>query len=266
MGAADLRAGGRVAAQMLQRPAGAGSSDATARVTAALGALGRLVDELDPAHLERHGLLGRGEAPARYFARYRSAQAQLDRVVKELVGGQDELRRDNAAIDTERAEARASMAKLSEYVTLAGLLDEAMTARAAELTTDALTAVRQRRQDVLVHLAVVVQGELALEVVRRNNRELIRAVERARTATVRVLRAAVAAAHAVAGERLVLDAVRGVDTGAATGDLDGLRAAFGDLRVTMEAIDRYREDATANLAATAESLRHEVARAGSAGA
>jgi hypothetical protein len=249
---------------MLQRPAG----DATARVSAALGSLTGLAHELDPAHLERRGRLGRGgEAPARYFARYRSAQAQLDRVVHELVSGQDELRRDNATIDTERAEARAAAAKLSEYAALAALLDEAMTAHLAELTTDALAAVRSRRQDVLMHLAVVVQGELALEVVRRNNVELIRAVERARTATVRVLRAAVAAAHAVAGERLVLDAIGAVDEAAAQapGDLDALREAFGDLRVTLAAIDHYRDEASANLAATADSLRREVARTGNGG-
>jgi uncharacterized protein YaaN involved in tellurite resistance len=225
---------------------------------------------------------GGGDLPARYFARYRDAQGQLDAILRELVAGQDELRRDNATIDTDQAESRATLARLSEYATLAGALDDAVGTRiaalqaegraddAAVLRDDALTAVRRRRQDVLTHLAVAAQGHLALDVVRRNNLELIRGVELARRGTLRALRAAVAASAAVAQEQLVLDRIGALDrTAAATvtgesgagpaGDTGALRAAFGDLVATMDDLDRYRIEAQANLGATTDAVRRQSA-------
>jgi hypothetical protein len=86
-------------------------------------------------------------------------------------------------------------------------------------------------------------------VVRTHNRTLVRGIESARTATVRALRAAVAAARADTGRTLLLDRIRGVDAAAAEGDLDGLRSAFADLRATMDAIDEDRTTAQAELAA-----------------
>jgi len=44
--------------------------------------------------------------------------------------------------------------------------------------------VRQKVQDLTTQLAVSVQGYLALDVIRRNNLELIRGVDRATTTTV----------------------------------------------------------------------------------
>ena len=120
MGQADLRAGGRAAQRMLQRTQG---PEGTARVTANLAELRRLVAELHP---DQAGRFGRHRPPdARTFARYEQAQSRLDAILRELVLGQDDLRRDNAAIATEQAEARAAMAKLSEYATLATALEAA---------------------------------------------------------------------------------------------------------------------------------------------
>jgi uncharacterized protein YaaN involved in tellurite resistance len=274
MGQADLRAGGRAGQRMLSRRAG---PDSTGRVIAALAALRRTVDDLDPARagggLRR---VFRGDdLNAAYFARYRDAHADLDAILRELLAGQDELRRDNATIDTEQAESRAVLARLSEYAALASALDAAVTERVAALEArgegdaagvlrnEALTAVRRRHQDVLTHLAVATQGHLALDVVRRNNLELIRGVERARRGTLRALRAAVAAAAAGAHERLVLDRITALDTAAAaamtaeSGDQDALRAAFRDLVATLDDLDRYRDEAHTNLDATADAVRRQ---------
>jgi uncharacterized protein YaaN involved in tellurite resistance len=254
MGEPDLRA----TAQFGGRP----DVDATAPVVAALGQLRQLVDDLDPAHLAapsgvRRLLGGRGEAPDRYFARYEAAQERLDSVLVALRRGHDDLLRHNAAIETERAAAAAALARLDEYTELAGALGDALEQAAAGLDadaasvlrTEAVTAARRRQQDILTHRAVVTQGQLALDVVHHHNTELIQGIERTRTGTVRALRAAVAAARADHGRTLLLDRIRGVDTAAAEGDLDGLRSAFADLRATMDGIERDRTTAQADLAA-----------------
>ena len=60
----------------------------------------------------------------RYFAKYESAQSHLNAIIKSLESGQDDLRKDNAAIETEKANMWTTMGKLSEYNQLAAALDE----------------------------------------------------------------------------------------------------------------------------------------------
>ena len=90
-----------------------------------------------------------GTRSTRYFAKYQSAQSHLNAIIKALDSGQDELRKDNAAIETEKANMWAAMGKLTEYNTLATALDAAIESKVAELeaagrTEDANT-MRVRR-------------------------------------------------------------------------------------------------------------------------
>ena len=136
-----------------------------------------------------------------------------------LDSGQDELRKDNAAIETEKANMWTTMGKLSEYQQLAAALDDAVTQKIAELEaagrtedantlkSDALFAIRQRRQDIMTQMAVSVQGYMALDLVRKNNIELIKGVDRAQTTTVSALRTAVIVSQALARQKLVLDQI-----------------------------------------------------------
>src|SRR3954453_20100101 len=122
-----------------------------------------------------------------------------------------------------------TMGKLSEYNQLAGALDEAVTQKVAELEAagntevatalkaDALFAIRQRRQDIMTQMAVSVQGYMALDLVRRNNIELIKGVDRAQTTTISALRTAVIVSQALARQKLVLQQVTALN--ATTSDL-----------------------------------------------
>ena len=84
--------------------------------------------------------------------------------------------------------------------------------KARALKEDALFYVRQKRQDLLTQLSVVVQGYLALDLIRKNNLELIKGVERATTTTVSALRTAVIAALALGNQKLVLDQITALNT------------------------------------------------------
>ena len=204
---------------------GGSGGDAQTRVANTLVDLRTTVTELDPNRADLAGAkkvlkwLPGGDKIQRYFAKYESAQSHLNAIIKSLESGQDELRKDNAAIETEKANMWTTMGKLSEYQQLAAALDDAVTQKIAELEaagrtedanalkSDALFAIRQRRQDIMTQMAVSVQGYMALDLVRKNNVELIKGVDRAQTTTVSALRTAVIVSQALSRQKLVLDQI-----------------------------------------------------------
>ena len=309
MGDSEIRASAGVSNRMLDRPAAAlagAKGDGvtpTAKVARSLTDLRVTITELDPARADLTGakkllkFLPGQDKLQQYFARYQSAQAQLDAIIKALASGQDELRKDNAAIETEKGNMWTSMGKLSEYAALAAALDSAIGTKveslqaqgdaqnASTLTSDALFPVRQRRTDILTQLAVSAQGYLALDLVRKNNIELIKGVDRAQTTTVSALRTAVIVAQALANQRLVLDQITALNAttsamiqstsellqqqGAAihenaassTVSIEALTAAFDNVFATMDAIDTYKAQAVTSMASTVDALQTQLNRA-----
>src|SRR5579884_4122702 len=198
------------------------------QVSSALLALRNQVEALDPSrHLgRRRGVLSRFSIGSRvndYFRRYQSAQSNIEAIVNSLYRGQDELLRDNAAIEQEKVHLWSMKGRIEQYAYMAAVLDEALTGKIAELERsdpekaralkeDGLFYVRQKRQDLLTQLSVTVQGYLALDLIRRNNLELIKGVDRATTTTVAALRTAVIAALALGDQKLVLDQITALNT------------------------------------------------------
>src|SRR5205814_5930091 len=95
-----------------------------------------------------------------YFRRYQSAQNHIEAIVTGLYRGQDELLRDNSALEQEKAHLWSMKTRLEQYTVMAGALDEALTRKIATvessepdkaraLKEDALFYVRQKRQDLL---------------------------------------------------------------------------------------------------------------------
>lgn len=314
MGERESRESAAVSNRMLERPASAlkGSKgqkdagpggDAQVRVASTLSDLRHTVTDLDPGRADLQGtrkvfgIIPGGDRMRRYFEKYQSAQKQLDGIIKALASGQDELRKDNAAIDGERHTMWALMGKLSEYATLADALDQATeekiaalraqgkTEQAKTLTSDALFPIRQRRQDILTQMAVAVQGYLALDVVRKNNLELIKGVDRAQTTTIAALRTAVITAQALGNQQLVLDQINALNTttsqmiestsvllrqqgaqihqqaGEATVSVESLQKAFDNVFATMDAIDSYKAQAVQQMTRTVDALEGQVRRA-----
>lgn len=296
MGERDLQESTRTSRRMLERPAArarGNEGDAQTRVGRTLTRLRDAITDLDPGRAQLSGarralsrLVG-GDRNERYFAKYQAAQAQLDTIIRDLDAGQDELRKDNAAIDTEKARLAATMARLTEYAALAGALDAELEQVASRLDaagrrdsadvvrSQALFAARQRRQDVLTHLAVCVQGHLALEMVQQNNLELIKGVARAMHTTLAALRTAVLVSQALSQQQLVLDRLGGLDAAAARlaqatpqgsgpvgadteAELRRLRSAFEDVFATMDAVDAFRGQAQASMSQTVTALEGRV--------
>src|SRR5690606_22548904 len=151
-----------------------------------------------------------------------------------------------------------------------------------------LFPLRQRIVDLQQQLAVSQQGVLALEVVIRNNRELMRGVDRAINVTVSALNVAVVVALALANQRLVLDRVEALNTttsdliaGTAQAlrsqgveiqtrasstvlDMEKLEQAFTDVIGAIDEVSRYRREALPKLDAQIDRLAELAQQGGDA--
>ena len=309
MGEQDMRAAAGMSNRMLERPAAAlgrgrnAAADPQVKVANTLVDLRLTIIELDPNRADLTGVqkvlkwLPGGDKIDRYFAKYKSAQSHLNAIIGALESGQNDLRKDNAAIETEKVNMWTTMGRLAEYNELAAALDAAIEAKvtalehsgqteaATTLRSDALFPVRQRRQDIMTQMAVNVQGYMALDLVRRNNLELIRGVDRAQTTTIAALRIAVIVSQALARQKLVLDQITQLNTvtsnlieatsqqlktqGAAinqqaassTIDINKLQAAFDNVFATMDAVDTFRAQAVDSMAQTVHALEGQIERA-----
>ncbi|MEU8970813.1 toxic anion resistance protein [Streptomyces monashensis] len=300
LGSGEMRTAAAQSNRMLERTLRSlpdKGGDAQAKVAGSLVELRRVVEDLDPRDLPASrgrrflSRLPGGDRLRDHVARYASSQATLNHIVGALRGGQDELRRDNAALQTERMRLWETMGRLQEHVVLTEALDNAVEEHIAgvgdpeaadSLRADVLFPVRQKHQDLLTQLAVCAQGYLAMDVVRRSNDELVKGVDRAATTTVSALRISVMLASALDRQKKVVeqvDALRGTTEELIRGNaemlatqsgeiqriaadpavgVETLRGAFQQIYRTLDAIDSYKVQATEVMASTVASLTDEL--------
>ena len=300
LGDEDIQAAADSSNRLLQSPVRAmtkGGFSEGSKVSATLLELRRTVEDLDPStHLSTHKLLSRlpfGNKVRDYFGRFQSAQHHLDAIVKALYDGKDELLKDNAALEQEKVHLWETMQRLAQYIYIAERLDRTLDSkiaaiessdpdRAKALREDVLFYARQKHQDLLTQLAVSIQGYLAIDLVRRNNEELIRGVDRATTTTVAALRTAVVVAQALTNQKLVLDQITALNTttsnliestsqllatqgvaiqqeaASATISVEKLQAAFPNVYQAMDAVDSFKTQALSSMQVTVAALQSEI--------
>jgi uncharacterized protein YaaN involved in tellurite resistance len=230
-----------------------------------------------------------------YFRKYQSSQQHLNGILHALRSGQDELTKDNVALNMEKQNLWTVMGRLNQYVYIAERLDARLAAQIAEfelsdpdkakaLNQDVLFYVRQKHQDLLTQLAVSIQSYLAIDIIIKNNVELIKGVDRASTTTISALRTAVIVAQALGNQKLVLDQITALNTttsamiqrtsemlkensaaiqeqaASSTIGLEQLQAAFANIYQTMDSIDQFKLKALDSMAATIGTLETEVAK------
>jgi uncharacterized protein YaaN involved in tellurite resistance len=298
MGRAEIAEAAGQSNRFLDRPVRA--MDQESGVGANLAQLRRTIEDLDPGakgDLMRprklFGIIPFGNRMKTYFDSYKSSQGHIAAILGHLSSGKDELLKDNAAIDVERQSLWGAMGRLEQMIHIAKALDAKLEAKAADLETsepakakaireNALFYTRQRTQDLLTQMAVSVQGYLALDLVKKNNVELIKGVDRASTTTVSALRTAVTVAQALVGQKLVLDQITALNTTTAniidsTGEmlktqtaaiheqaasstipLETLQRAFQNIYLTMDQIDEFKGKALVTMKATVDTLSSEV--------
>ncbi len=300
MGDADIRRAAETSNRLLQQPVKAlkdGGLAEGSTVGKTLLELRRTVEDLDPSQATGTkkwlDWLPFGDKVVDYFRKYQSAQSQLNAILHSLRNGQDELQRDNVALNMEKQNLWQVMGRLNQYVYIAERLDARLAARIAEvelsdpeqattLKQDVLFYVRQKHQDLLTQLAVSIQSYLAIDVIIKNNIELIKGVDRASTTTVSALRTAVIVAQALGNQKLVLEQITALNAttsgmiqrtsemlkdnsaqiqeqaASATIGMEQLQAAFANIYATMDSIDTFRVKALDSMAQTIGVLETEV--------
>ncbi len=298
MGRKEIMATAQMSNRFLDRPIRAMDKDEG--VGANLSELRSIVEDLDPSKRGKLttgrkilGIIPFGNKMKKYFESYQSAQTHIQAILGKLANGKDELLMDNAAIDVERQKLWEAMGNLEQMIHISKTLDERLEDKAAELdATDpakakavretALFYVRQRTQDLLTQMAVSVQGYLALDLVKKNNVELVKGVDRASTTTVGALRTAVTVSEAMTNQRLVLQSITALNqttagiidststllrsqtskiheqAAASTIPLETLQRAFQNIYDTMDEVDQFKVRALDSMKQTVNALSNEV--------
>lgn len=217
----------------------------------------------------------------RYFRKFENTQQALDAIIEDLESGRDMLHRDNLTLNDDQQALTKILGELNRQIALGRMIDhrlqEEIAARDGDdprrhfLEEELLFPLRQRIVDLQQQLAVSQQGVLALEVIIRNNRELMRGVDRAINVTVSALTVAVTVAMAMANQRLVLDRIEALNTttsqmiggtakalrqqgvdiqkraSSAMLDMQVLEEAFSEVMGAIDDLSSYRQEALPRL-------------------
>lgn len=206
-------------------------------VANALVGLNTQVNKINPARfklLEPGGfnrflsyIPGVGKTVSQYFAQFQNASTMIESVLLQLKAGTERLKRDNETIVDDKVRMAEVNVELLKVIARALYLDKVLEERSEAMVADSEERkfldeeirfpLRQRIKDLQTQLAVNQQGILSLEIVRRNNLELIRGARRCEVVTFTALKIAVQVALALANQRIVLRTIEAVD--ATTNDL-----------------------------------------------
>ena len=270
-------------------------------VAEGLVALQREMKHLDPSLIDfsKTGFLGKFFNPIRtYFEKYQKADSVINDIVASLERGKNTLKNDNTTLEIEEVALRDLTKKLAKEIEMGSFMDEAISqevdkARAANedadkirfISEEVLFPLRQRIMDMQQMIIVNQQGIMAIEVIRRNNKELIRGVERAKNVTISALRIATMVASALYNQKIVLKKIemlnettnqlisgtanmlkqQGADihkqSMEANVSVETLKSAFSDTMAALEAISTYKQEALPKMKETIAEFR-ELAEKG----
>lgn len=305
LGSAEIRASAQIANRMLDRPSK--SMDKAlfdnSPIAKSLTELRSVVEDLDPTRQgslssprKFLGIIPMGKSVQDYFRKYQSSQTHINAIIESLYHGKDELMKDNASIEQEKVNMWALMQSLRQYIYVGQKIDERLEQKIGELEAtdpekarvvkeELLFYVRQKNMDFLTQLAVNIQGYLALDMIRKNNLELIKGVDRATTTTIAALRTAVMVSQALSSQKLVLDQINALNSttssliestsimlkrqtaqvheqaSSSSVDMEKLQKSFNHIYETMHAIDTFKVKALGNMQQTLHVLTQEVDRA-----
>ena len=185
--------------------------------------LDKQMKDLDPSKVDfaKKGVLGNLMNPVRkYFAKYEKAEVAISDIVESLDKSSKVLQNDNTTLFNEENYLRQVTNKLMADIELGKQMDESIEAQiqSAEIEgvdpdkisfvkEEILFPLRQRIMDMQQMIVVNQQGIVSLNVIRRNNKELIRGVNRAKNVTVSALRTGVMVASALYDQKIVMDKI-----------------------------------------------------------
>lgn len=251
--------------------------------------------DLDPSAIDfaKGGVIGKLFNPIRnYFGKFQKADAAIDDIIASLEKGKNILKRDNTTLEIEQAGMRDLTMTLKKNIEMGLQMDESLSAAVERAKAEGmdedkikfaeeevLYPLRQRLMDFQQLLAVNQQGIIAMEILRRNNKELIRAVERAQNVTISALRVAVTVASALYNQKIVLEKVEALNKttssmisgtakmlkeqgvavhrqSASTNiSVEDLKSAFADTFDAFDQISNFKQEALPQMRMVIEELK-----------
>lgn len=206
------------------------SGGETGTVATSLLDLNKQVKNLNPEGIDftRKGLLGKVFSPVHdYFDKYKKADKVIQEILEKLAKGKKQLINDNTTLEIEQDFIRKNTKSLGEKVEMLMAMDTVLEEKISRmkglavtqedqdnvkfLEEEVLFPIRQSVQSKQAIQAVNYQGYFAMDTVRKNNKELIRAVDMAMDLTVTALRTAVMVASALYNQKIVLEVVGAVN-------------------------------------------------------
>jgi uncharacterized protein YaaN involved in tellurite resistance len=212
--------------------------------------------------------------------------------MESLDKGKKTLTNDNTTLSIEQQSLRDLSKKLNREIEMAIAMDEMITAKLEEaqaqnmeqdkvrfIQEEILFPLRQRIMDMQQMIVVNQQGVIAMEVIQRNNKELIRGVDRAKTVTITALRTAVMVASALYNQKIVLQKIQmlnettsnmiastskmlkeqgtaihkqSVETSVS---VDTLKSAFQDIMEALDEISAFKQNALPIMQASISEFR-----------
>ncbi|WP_303247998.1 toxic anion resistance protein [uncultured Methanobrevibacter sp.] len=186
--------------------------------------LNRQVEILNPKDVDfsDKGLLGKIFNPIkRYFDKYEKAEGVIDDIIKSLDESSRVLQNDNVTLLSEEEALRELSRNLITDIELAKQMDASISAQIEEarfqeiepekidfVREEILFPLRQRIMDMQQMIVVNQHGIVSLNVIRRNNKELIRGIERAQNVTVTALRTGIMVAAALYNQKVTMDKIK----------------------------------------------------------
>ena len=257
--------------------------------------------DLDPSAIDfaKTGPLGKIFNPVRkYFEKFHTADEEIAAIVKSLENGKKTLINDNTTLELEEASMREMTKKMQNNIELGEKLDACIVQNLEQarlngedpekirfIEEEILYPLRQRVQDFQQIQVVDEQGIIAMEIIRRNNKELIRSVDRAQNVTVTALRTAVTVAGALYNQKIVLEKITALNDTTnkmieSTSRLlheqgvaiqkqasetaispEILKASFNETLAALEDLSKYRQEALPRMRQSIETFK-ELSAAG----
>lgn len=253
------------------------------------------VKDLDPSLIDftKEGLMGKIFNPLRtYFNKYQKADDVIADIVISLNKGKETLINDNTTLEIEEVAMRDLTKTLTKEIDMGSLMDQALAneiniAKSKNESEDKLRFVteeiqfplRQRIMDMQQMMIVNQQGIMAIEIIRRNNKELIRGVDRANNVTISAMRIAAMVASGLYNQNIVLQKIEMLNettnkliSGTSTMlkeqgteihkqsmeaniSVETLKTAFADLMTAMDEISAYKQAALPKMKQTINEFR-----------
>lgn len=260
-----------------------------------LSQLNMQIKDLDPSMLDfaKKGVLGKLFNPIRrYFNKYQKADNAIADIVKSLDKGSKILKNDNTTLLAEEKTLNEITNKLKIDVEMGRALDDAIEERLLEAEAEGYDGkkidfireeihfpLRRRIQDMQQMIVVNQNGMIAMNVIRKNNKELIRGVERAKNVTLTALRTGVMVASALYNQKVLIQKIQTLnetteniiestsrmlkEQGAeiqrqsmeATVSPDVLKRAFADALTAIEDVSTFRTNALPDMQKTIDEFR-----------